>query len=104
METSKSKMKAAYDRNTRRRKSGVGDGVLRQAGALKKTRKLEANWEGPYKVITVLSGGAYELADEEGRLVAREYKPSQEITYVSKCARTWLGGKSVKRFIRFDVF
>lgn len=54
METSKSKMKAAYDRNTMRRKFGVGDWILRQAGALKKTRKLEANWERPYKVITVL--------------------------------------------------
>lgn len=35
--------------------------------------KLEANWEGPYKVITVLTGGAYELMDEEGRRLARTW-------------------------------
>lgn len=38
---------------------------LRQADALKTTGKLEANWEEPYKVISVLKGGAYELADKK---------------------------------------
>lgn len=70
---SKQRMKAAHDKKTRRRRFGVGDWVLRQADALKKTGKLEANWEGPYKVITVLAGGAYELADEEGRRLARPW-------------------------------
>lgn len=35
--------------------------------------KLEANWEGPYKIINVLTGGAYELMDEEGRRLARPW-------------------------------
>lgn len=39
--------------------------MLRQADALKTTGKLEANWEEPYKVISVLKGGAYELADKK---------------------------------------
>lgn len=56
MRKTKGKIKAAYDKKTRKRKFGVGDWVLRQADALKNTGKLEANWVGPYKIITVLSG------------------------------------------------
>lgn len=35
--------------------------VLRRGDAFKNTRKLEANWEGPYKVTQTLRGGAYKL-------------------------------------------
>lgn len=58
MDKSKQQIKAAYDKKAKKRRFGVGNWVLRQADALKKTGKLEANWEGPYKIITVLTGGA----------------------------------------------
>lgn len=64
MGKNKEKMKAVYDKKMRKRRFEVGDWVLRQGDAFKKkTGKMEANWEGPYKVITVLTGGAYELMD-----------------------------------------
>lgn len=43
----------------------VGDYVMRQADTLKDIEKLEATWEGPYKTVTILAGGNYEL--EEGK-------------------------------------
>lgn len=55
MEKSKEEMKMTYDKKAKKRGFGVGDWVLRQGDALKKMGKLEANWEGPYKVITVLA-------------------------------------------------
>ncbi|KAI3468832.1 hypothetical protein Pfo_025495 [Paulownia fortunei] len=51
----------------------VGDLVLRRADALKQTGKLEANWEGPYKVTQVIAGGAYELEDERGNKILRPW-------------------------------
>ncbi|KAL8499011.1 hypothetical protein ACS0TY_022101 [Phlomoides rotata] len=48
-----------------------GDLVLRRIDALKPTRKLDSNWEGPYLVTKVLAGGAYGLDDEEGRKLPR---------------------------------
>ncbi|KAI3451561.1 hypothetical protein Pfo_008226 [Paulownia fortunei] len=51
----------------------VGDLVLRRADALKQTGKLEANWEGPYKVTRVIAGGAYELEDERGNKIPRPW-------------------------------
>lgn len=56
MRKTKGKIKAAYDKKTRKRKFGVGDWVLRQADALKNTGKLEANWEGPYKHYCLIRG------------------------------------------------
>lgn len=73
MEANKKRVKKSYDKKARKRRFGVGDWVLRQADALKSTGKLEPNWEGPYKVITVLAGGAYELMDLEGRKIARPW-------------------------------
>lgn len=73
MEKREQEMKATYDKKAKKSRFGVGDWVLRQTDALKKTGKLEANWEGPYKIVTVLAGGAYELMDEEGRRLPRPW-------------------------------
>lgn len=64
MGTQSARTKRAYDKKVRRRSFAVGDWVLRQTDALKATGKLEANWEAPYRVVAVLKGGAYEIADE----------------------------------------
>ncbi|KAK6136270.1 hypothetical protein DH2020_030001 [Rehmannia glutinosa] len=58
MEASKRIMKASYDKRVKRRNFQVGDLVLRRADALKSVGKLEANWEGPYKVIERTSSGS----------------------------------------------
>lgn len=39
-----------------KREFQVGHMVLRRADVLANTGKIEANWEGPYKVISVLAG------------------------------------------------
>ncbi|KAK6145185.1 hypothetical protein DH2020_022005 [Rehmannia glutinosa] len=66
MEVNRTLMKSAYDKHVRKRNFQVGDLVLRQADTLKKRDKLESNWEGPYMVVKVIRGGAYELEDLEG--------------------------------------
>ncbi|KAK6123247.1 hypothetical protein DH2020_043004 [Rehmannia glutinosa] len=73
MEVHRTLMKSAYDRQVRKWNFQVGDLLLRQANALKKRDKLESNWEGPYKVLKVIIGGAYELEDMEGHKVLRPW-------------------------------
>lgn len=73
MEGQRVRTKKAYDKKVKKRGFVVGDWVLRQADALKATGKLEANWERPYKVISVLKGGAYELVDKDDVKVPRPW-------------------------------
>ncbi|KAK6123788.1 hypothetical protein DH2020_042469 [Rehmannia glutinosa] len=73
MEVNRTLMKSAYDKQVRKQNFQVGDLVLRQADALKKRDKLESNWEGPYRVVKVIRGGAYELEDLEGHKVLRPW-------------------------------
>ncbi|KAI3445131.1 hypothetical protein Pfo_001796 [Paulownia fortunei] len=67
------KREKAYLRMVKIRNFQVGDLVLRRADTLKQTNKLEANWEGPYKVTQVIAGGAYELEDEKRKKVSRPW-------------------------------
>lgn len=46
---------------------------MRHADALKDIGKLEANQEGPYKVVVIQQGGAYELEDGKGKCLAHPY-------------------------------
>ncbi|KAI3457130.1 hypothetical protein Pfo_013793 [Paulownia fortunei] len=71
MEAYKSRIRVGYSRKVKIRNFQVGDLVLRRADALKQTGKLEANWEGPYKVTRVIAGGAYELEDVRGNKIPR---------------------------------
>ncbi|KAK6137733.1 hypothetical protein DH2020_028525 [Rehmannia glutinosa] len=73
MEASKGIMKASYDKRVKKRNFQVGDMVLRRADALKLVGKLEANWEGPYKVVRIAAGGAYELENMAGQKVPRPW-------------------------------
>lgn len=72
-ETYKSRVNVAYNRKGTLRKCEVGDLVLRRVDALKNICKLGTNWEGPYKVIQALKGGAYRLQDMEGKQIARPW-------------------------------
>ncbi|XP_012846942.1 PREDICTED: uncharacterized protein LOC105966912 [Erythranthe guttata] len=73
MEISKTRIKAAYDKRVRQRVFQVGDLVLKQADALKMVGKLMEKWEGPYKVVAVLAGGAYMLEDMNGLRISRAW-------------------------------
>ena len=52
----------------------VGDLVLRKVVGNKKDPregKLGPNWEGPYRITSVLGNGAYRLEDSEGKELSR---------------------------------
>lgn len=69
----KQQVRDAYNKRVQIRRFCKGDLVLKRADALKPMGKLDANWEGPYIVKEVLKGGAYELQDEEGRVLPRPW-------------------------------
>ncbi|XP_057808674.1 uncharacterized protein LOC131023143 [Salvia miltiorrhiza] len=69
-------IKAGYDKKVKLRRLGKGDLVLKRADALKPVGKFEANWEGPFVITEVLGGGAYHLADQEGRPLTRPWNIS----------------------------
>ena len=69
-------MKRGYDRNVRPRSFQIGD--LVQHKVVTNTRnandgKLEPNWEGPYKVLSLVGIGAYRLEDISGKPVPRPW-------------------------------
>ena len=50
----------------------IGDLVLKKAefsAAERRDGKLGANWEGPYKVIQILTPGTYKLEDMQGKVL-----------------------------------
>jgi hypothetical protein len=71
MEKARGRMRAAYNKTVVQRSFQVGDLVLRKTGLSQQTGKLGPNWEGPYKVISVLAGGGYRLETMKGDAVPR---------------------------------
>ena len=70
------RIKREHDKNIKPRVFQVGDLVLRKVTA--NTRrpnegKLGPNWEGPYKVISLVGAGSYRLKDLEGKPVPRPW-------------------------------
>ena len=64
----------AYNKKVNPREIQVGDLVLRKVVGNKKDPregKLGPNWEGPYRIISVLGNGAYRLEDNEGKELPR---------------------------------
>ena len=51
----------------------VGDLVLKKTVPAGEAKKLQPNWEGPYRVIKVIAGGAYDLEEMEGRRLPRPW-------------------------------
>ena len=59
----------AYNKKVNPREFQINDLVLRKVVGNKKDPregKLGPNWEGPYRIISVLGNGAYQLKDFEG--------------------------------------
>lgn len=73
VEKYKSQVRAMYNKKLKVRKLSEGYLVLRRFNALKPTRKLDAHWEDSYIVTKVSKGGAYELADQDGKKLPRPW-------------------------------
>ncbi|KAL0411632.1 UNVERIFIED_CONTAM: hypothetical protein Slati_3752900 [Sesamum latifolium] len=63
----KARMAKAYNARVRPRNFQVGDLVLRKAYG--PVGKLDPKWEGPYKVVEIINGGAYKLQQMNGKSV-----------------------------------
>lgn len=55
--------------------------MWKQADALKDKGKLDANWEGPYKIHSVLPSGSYYLIDKSGKILPRPWN----VSHLRKC-------------------
>lgn len=53
------------------------EGALVMTVIERKTRGLDPEYEGPYKVMRRTRGGSYMLMDSDGKLLSRNYAPSQ---------------------------
>jgi hypothetical protein len=68
----KQKTKQYHDKRLSKRKiPQVGDWVLRKIEGTSRAadkRKLDPNWEGPYRVVEEIRLGTYRIANEQGRI------------------------------------
>ena len=70
------KLKQGYDANVKLKPLAPGDLVLRKVlGTTKNPAwgKLEPNWEGPYRIISVAGIGAYYSEDLDENIVLRPW-------------------------------
>ena len=68
------KLKQGYDANVKLRPLAPGDLVLRKVVGTAKNPswgKLGPNWEGPYRITSVVGIGAYYLEDLDEKVVPR---------------------------------
>ncbi|KAL2224041.1 UNVERIFIED_CONTAM: hypothetical protein Sindi_3052700 [Sesamum indicum] len=69
----KTRMAKAYNARVKPRNFQVGDLVRRKAEASGPIGKLDPKWEGPYKVVEVVSAGAYKLQQLDGKNIPRTW-------------------------------
>ncbi|KAL0416135.1 UNVERIFIED_CONTAM: hypothetical protein Slati_3445400 [Sesamum latifolium] len=77
----KNTMINSYNKRVKARSFQVGDLVLRRVDTLKPVGKLDPTWEGPCKITSKISRGAYELEDLEGRPLPRPWNVHNLKTY-----------------------
>ncbi|KAK6142774.1 hypothetical protein DH2020_023122 [Rehmannia glutinosa] len=73
IQAAKGRMRAAYDKRVHERNFQVGDLVLKKVEVSKHVGKLEANWEGPFKVTKILKKITYRLKSMEGKELPRPW-------------------------------
>ncbi|XP_073294522.1 uncharacterized protein [Primulina huaijiensis] len=74
MEAYRSRVMKSYKKHVRSRDFQVGDLVMKKVKLVGDVGKLEARWEGPFKVIQrVSSGAAYYLEDFQGHTLKRPW-------------------------------
>ncbi|XP_073014873.1 uncharacterized protein [Primulina eburnea] len=73
MEAYRRPVMKAYNQRVRHREFQIGDMVLKRANPAGDVGKLDARWEGPYKVVRRVSSGTYYLEDGQGRPLKRPW-------------------------------
>ena len=66
----------SFNRRVKTRRIQVGDLVLRKieaTGKIVEKGKLEANWDGLFKVIRTIKPGTFELEDMRGKKLPRPW-------------------------------
>ncbi|KAL0411780.1 UNVERIFIED_CONTAM: hypothetical protein Slati_3767700 [Sesamum latifolium] len=56
-----------YNKKVKPRTFHVGDLVLKKCKASRHVRKLDPNWEGPFKMMKIAKNGEYRLQDMSGK-------------------------------------
>ncbi|KAL0458021.1 UNVERIFIED_CONTAM: hypothetical protein Slati_0429300 [Sesamum latifolium] len=69
----KARMAKAYNAHVKPRSFQGGNLVTGKAKASGPIGKLDPKWEGPYKVLEIVNGGAYKLQRLDGRNVPRTW-------------------------------
>ncbi|XP_073039345.1 uncharacterized protein [Primulina eburnea] len=74
MESYRNRVIKSYNRHVRLRDFQVGDLVMKKIKPVGDVGKLEAMWEGPFKIVRrVSSGAAYYLEDSQGHVLKRPW-------------------------------
>ncbi|XP_075499740.1 uncharacterized protein LOC142538267 [Primulina tabacum] len=73
MEAYRSRVMKSYNRKVGIRNFQVGDLVMKKVNPAEDVGKLEARWEGPYKITRRVSTGSFYLEDTQGRLLKRPW-------------------------------
>ncbi|XP_075479325.1 uncharacterized protein LOC142520209 [Primulina tabacum] len=74
MEAYRSRVMKSYNKHVRSRDFQVGDLVMKKVKPVGDVGKLEARWEGPFKIVRrVGSGATYYLGDSRGNLLKRPW-------------------------------
>ncbi|XP_073017859.1 uncharacterized protein [Primulina eburnea] len=73
MEAYRSRVMKSYNRKVRIRYFQVGDLFMKKVNPAGDVGKLEARWEGPYKITQRVSTGYFYLEDAQGRLLKRPW-------------------------------
>ncbi|XP_073038057.1 uncharacterized protein [Primulina eburnea] len=76
MEAYRSRVMKSYNKHVRARDFQIGDMVMKKVKPVGDVGKLEARWDGPFKIIRrVSSGSAYYLEDSQGHTLKRPWNP-----------------------------
>ncbi|XP_073030804.1 uncharacterized protein [Primulina eburnea] len=71
MEAYRVRVMKSYNKKVRVRDLQIGDLVMKKVNPAGDVGKLEARWEGPYKIIRRVSSGSFYLEDAQGKLLRR---------------------------------
>ncbi|XP_075494812.1 uncharacterized protein LOC142532386 [Primulina tabacum] len=73
MEAYRSRVMKSYNKKVRIRDFQVGDLVMKKVNPAGDVGKLEARWEGPYKITQRVSSGSFYLEDAQGHFLKRPW-------------------------------
>ncbi|XP_073298298.1 uncharacterized protein [Primulina huaijiensis] len=86
MEAYRGRVMKAYNKKVRVRDFQIGDLVMKKVNPTGDVRKLEARWEGPYKIIRKVSSGSFSLEDAQGRSFKRPWNVISGLVHINLVA------------------